>query len=196
MINFLINNSQECVTDPYVVGLSYIKGNFIPDLIAVFPYSTQAPHWIFLRYIKVLQISKYQTFFDDYIIESFQSFLEKKFLISMIKIFDLCVILCIVSHFFACNWMLIGYKLMLNENDGWIYALYDDDLIVPNFWSIYIASIYWVITTFTSVGYGDIRGYTMIEQSFQIVVMMIGIAFYGYMIGTFQTLFNEIEITD
>jgi hypothetical protein len=130
-------------------------------------------------------MSKYQTFFDDYIIETFQNLLQKKFLLSIIKIFDLFVVLCFVSHFFACKWMLIGYKLMLNHNDGWIYALYEDNLINPNFKSIYIASVYWVITTFTSVGYGDIRGYTTFEHFFQLALMMIGIAFYGYMIGTF-----------
>ena len=57
-------------------------------------------------------------------------------------------------------------------------------MIIPDFWSFYTAAIYWVITTFTSVGYGDIRGYTIEERCFQIVLMMIGIAFYGYMIGT------------
>jgi len=69
-------------------------------------------------------------------------------------------------------------------------------MITPNFWSFYIAAVYWVITTFTSVGYGDISGYTLEERIFQIALMMIGIAFYGYMIGTFQNLFNEIECTN
>ena len=56
--------------------------------------------------------------------------------------------------------------------------------------------MYWVITTFTSIGYGDIKGHTDNEFIFQMIVEMIGIAFYGYMIGTFQTLFAAIETTD
>ena len=66
LINFLI--MKEGQTDPFVVGLNYMKGNFLPDLISIFPYSTSAPKLIFLRYIKVIQMSKYQTFFDDFII--------------------------------------------------------------------------------------------------------------------------------
>ena len=69
-------------------------------------------------------------------------------------------------------------------------------MIEPNFGSYYIAAVYWIITTFTSVGYGEIRGYTIKENVFQIVLMMIGIAFYGYMIGIFQTLFSEMENTN
>ena len=61
---------------------------------------------------------------------------------------------------------------------------------------MYIAAVYWVIATITSVGYGDIIGFTLTEKMFEIALMMIGIAFYGYMIGTFQSLFNEIDVTN
>ena len=51
--------------------------------------------------------------------------------------------------------------------------------------SLYISSIYWVIASFSSVGYGDIKGFTTEEYMYQILIEMIGIGFYGYMIGTF-----------
>ena len=40
LINFFIMKTQDGITDPYVVGLNYMKGNFLPDLISIFPYST------------------------------------------------------------------------------------------------------------------------------------------------------------
>ena len=83
---------------------------------------------------------------------------------------------------------------MLDNADGWIFQSHAEDIIQLNleYWSYYITAYYWVIATFTSVGYGDIHGYTDKEIFFQIVVEMIGIAFYGYMIGTFQMLFSQI----
>lgn len=48
--------------------------------------------------------------------------------------------------------------------------------------------MYWVITTFTSVGYGDVLGSTSVEYLYAMLVEMVGICFFGYMIGTFQQL--------
>ena len=52
-----------------------------------------------------------------------------------------------------------------------------------------VTVIYWVCTTFTSVGYGDIKGSTHHEFMFVMFIEMVGIGFYGYMIGAFQALF-------
>ena len=57
-----------------------------------------------------------------------------------------------------------------------------------DFFSLYITALYWVITTFSSVGYGDVVGVTDTEHIFQMLIEMVGIGFFGYMIGTFQTL--------
>jgi len=46
------------------------------------------------------------------------------------------------------------------------------------------------------VGYGDIKGFTTMEYLYQILIEMIGIGFYGYMIGTFQNLFASIQSKD
>lgn len=143
-------------------------------------------------------MQKYQKYFEEFLLDNMQPLLSKEFLIGFIKIFDLLVILCFVSHFFASLWLFIGYYEMLDNSSGWIYHSHVHEVIQLelNYWSYYTTAIYWVIATFTSVGYGDIRGYTDKERFFQIAVEMIGIAFYGYMIGTFQMLFKEIATQD
>ena len=42
----------------------------------------------------------------------------------------------------------------------------DNGILGPEFTDIYIASIYWIITSFTSVGYGDIYGAEPVENLF------------------------------
>ena len=64
------------------------------------------------------------------------------------------------------------------------------------FSSIYTTSIYWVITTFTSIGYGDVYGHTDIEYMYQILVEMVGMCFFGYMMGTFQQLIQDLATDD
>ena len=44
----------------------------------------------------------------------------------------------------------------------------------------YIASIYWSMTTTTTVGYGDILPVTDAERMFVTVVMLVGIIVLGY----------------
>jgi len=61
---------------------------------------------------------------------------------------------------------------------------------------LYISSIYFIITSFTSIGYGDIHGYTKWEQEFLLLMLIVGIGFYGYMIGTIQQLLASMVTTD
>ena len=98
----------------------YIKGSFITDYIAVVPYSVINLKFIVLRYLKLLKLGNYQKYFDDFIIETFQTSVEKEQLAKMIDITDLFVVEFFVSHFFACSWILIGKQALENE-DGWIY---------------------------------------------------------------------------
>lgn len=65
-----------------------------------------------------------------------------------------------------------------------------------DFMYLYMMSIYWTITSFSSVGYGDITGQTILEYIFQMIVEMIGIGFFGYMIGTFQQLLKGFRVKD
>ena len=99
--------------------------------------------------------------------------------------FDLIVQLSLVSHFFACVWVLIGFQQFYWHDDGWIMNNNQSGIQLLEYWSLYTSSVYWVIASFTSVGYGDIKGHSTVEYLYQILVGMIGIGFYGYMIGTF-----------
>jgi hypothetical protein len=65
-----------------------------------------------------------------------------------------------------------------------------------DYWSIYISSLYFVITSFSSIGYGDLKPYTKNEYLFILFMEMIGIGFYGYMLGTIQKLFQDIQNKD
>ena len=63
-------------------------------------------------------------------------------------------------------------------------AQIENDRIELDINSIYVASVYWVITSFSSVGYGEIVGSSDREMGYQMLIEMMGIGVFGYMIGT------------
>ena len=75
----------------------------------------------------------------------------------------------------ACLWLRIGgYELHTYEQSiglkpekeasGWIHTLKSKGLQEDDYWSMYITSFYWVMTTFSSVGYGEVTGLSQLEM--------------------------------
>lgn len=54
--------------------------------------------------------------------------------------------------------------------------------------NVYITSFYWVITTLTTVGYGDFKGYTPTEYVLQMGVEFLGIGIFSYLMGSINNL--------
>ena len=83
---------------------------------------------------------------------------------------------------------MIGLQKFIDEKDGWIFNNNQDEIQQLDYKSLYITGIYWVYTTFSSVGYGDVKGSTTDEYLFQMLVEITGMGFFGYMTGTLQQI--------
>lgn len=57
----------------------------------------------------------------------------------------------------------------------------------------YLRSIYWTITTITTVGYGDISSSTDVEIVFGIIIMLSGVGFYSFMIGSLSSFLSDMD---
>ena len=77
----------------------------------------------------------------------------------------------------ACGWVKLGG---MNT---------DIDMMMTT----YIKSIYWVITTMTTVGYGDITPTSNIQLVYAIFVMILGVGTYGYIIANIANLLGNID---
>ncbi len=73
----------------------------------------------------------------------------------------------LATHWLACGWQ--GLSIIPLQSD---------------FASDYINSVYWTITTLTTVGYGDITPITNPQKIYAIMVQVLGFGVFTFIIGT------------
>ena len=57
----------------------------------------------------------------------------------------------------------------------------------------YVYSIYWALTTLTTVGYGDITPCNDIERNYTLLALLIGALVFGYMVSTIGALIAGMD---
>ena len=58
---------------------------------------------------------------------------------------------------------------------------------------LYIASLYFTMTTITTVGFGDISGDTYAEQIICIALMVIGVISFSFATGTLSSILSNMD---
>lgn len=158
------------IDDPKEIAWSYFSGQLIFDLISVLPWASIEPKYIYLRLLKIRKMIAYQKFFEEFINEIMQNVLNFEQIKVFINAIQLLLQIMFVSHFLANLWIYMGMYDMINHEKGWIVATIGKNIQKSDHISIYITAIYWIITTFSSVGYGDIVGDTQNEYLYQMLV--------------------------
>ena len=83
-------------------------------------------------------------------------------------------------NFCSCFYIFLGR----NTLDSWIFR---DGKETSSFAEIYLAAIYYLVVTVTTVGYGDLIGNTTNEIIFQIIMLIAGTCVYTWLISSVST---------
>lgn len=92
-------------------------------------------------------------------------------------------------HSAGCVYYLLADRYP-DPNKTWIGS------VIPDFrekslWVRYTCSIYWSITTLTTVGYGDLHAVNYREMIFDIFYMLFNLGLTAYLIGNMTNLVVE-----
>ncbi|NXX44071.1 KCNH1 protein, partial [Tricholaema leucomelas] len=118
----------------------------------------------------------------------------------------------LAAHWLACIWYSIGDYEVIDEdtntirNESWLYQLgmsigtpYRFNTSGFGKWeggpskdSVYISSLYFTMTSLTSVGFGNIAPTTDGEKIFAVAMMMIGSLLYATIFGNVTTIFQQM----
>jgi CRP-like cAMP-binding protein len=106
----------------------------------------------------------------------------------IIQFSKLLFIVLFIAHWGACFWYFIGISEFNEKGTSWIS---ESDLLNASTTDQYITSIYYFITTMTTVGYGDITPITMNEKLYAMFSMLIACGVFAYVIGSIGTVLSS-----
>ncbi|CDW83298.1 cation channel family protein [Stylonychia lemnae] len=122
-----------------------------------------------------------------------------------INYLKLIIVLAYMCHFLASFWVYIGL-VGEEQQTGWIVRLQLNGIIHKDPASEYIAAIYYIFATLSTVGFGDVVGIDLWEYCFQILVQVrfyllnqdqiIGIGFFAYIMGNLHNLLASFSHKD
>ena len=112
-----------------------------------------------------------------------------KLSVSVERLLFFALMFAILSHVTACMWYFIA-KIEGFTPDTWVVKFGFRDS--ANY-EIYMASLYFVQSTITTVGYGDIVPGTTTERWFALLIMIVGVITYSFAVGSLSTLISSLD---
>ncbi|NWS81370.1 KCNH5 protein, partial [Toxostoma redivivum] len=213
VLNFhttFVGPGGEVISDPKLIRMNYLKTWFVIDLLSCLPYDIinafenvdEGISSLFssLKVVRLLRLGRVARKLDHYLEYG------AAVLVLLVCVFGL------VAHWLACIWDSIGDYEVIDEltntikTDSWLYQLalsigtpYRYNTTGSGQWeggpskdSLYISSLYFTMTSLTTIGFGNIAPTTDGEKIFSVAMMMVGSLLYATIFGNVTTIFQQM----
>ncbi|XP_060727673.1 potassium voltage-gated channel subfamily H member 5 isoform X2 [Tachysurus vachellii] len=213
VLNFhttFVGPGGEVISDPKLIRMNYLKTWFVIDLLSCLPYDIinafenvdEGISSLFssLKVVRLLRLGRVARKLDHYLEYG------AAVLVLLVCVFGM------VAHWLACIWYSIGDYEVIDKltntikTDSWLYQLaattgspYRYNVSGSGQWeggpgkhTLYITSLYFTMTSLTTIGFGNIAPTTDGEKIFSVAMMMGGSLLYATIFGNVTTIFQQM----
>mgnify|MGYP001626706906 CR=1 FL=1 len=196
------HKTQIIETNKRKIAILYLKFWFWIDLISILPFDLLMMSGnnanVLLRFAKIgklyklIRLSRLAKLFkllkgQNAVFSQFSnsmqlsSGVERLVFIGIFSIFFL--------HISSC--MFVFLAVFDDDVEGvWRFS---DPYLYYGAFDLYITSIYWTVTTMSTVGYGDISAHTTMERIFAIIIMITGVLAFNLISGALGALITNYD---
>ena len=198
------NNEMEIIRSNRLIMIHYLKKEFFIDLLEAVPLNTfvymniinfnnlyfgyiNSKIFIYklLMFIKPFKIFKIIGKKKNIALENFYGYFSENYHLEKLFLFFTYFLICFLFiHLFICLHIFFS----LQNYPNWISNI---NIINKNFFEKYITSFYFLMTTMTTVGYGDIVCISFVERIFHIILLAIGTILYTFLVSKIGNYLRE-----
>ena len=194
------NKNNVLVVSHKKIAIHYIKSKwFWIDTLSIIPfdlmfdfdsnYSVFLKIWKLPRFYKMMKIARLFKSLqqkkkgNSWIVRVKNYLASKSNVLQLIPVFMFIFIMC---HCAACMWHFFGWHD--SSPDSWVSRnTFRDEPLFDR----YVASMYFIFQTITTVGYGDIGVETRVEFAIAIFLMFTGVLFYSNILSELLELIDR-----
>lgn len=175
------------------IAINYFKFWFWIDLFATLPFDTiigafyPSSKFGAIRVIRILRMVR---LFKLYRILNRSSDNKQAYINpGIMNLVTLMLQIFFIAHIFACFWHYITLEQSAgNFPETWVTKFgYEHS----GKGTLYVASLYYIIVTMLTVGYGDIYATNQLERFYAILTMLCGAIIFGALVGKVTSLIEK-----
>ena len=164
--------------------VSYLKSTFFVDILACLPgliTLEMNPTFYLFKVFRYLQFPRFFEQVEQLVKKAKSQYVTRAIMITNVFLaFKTLFIMLILFHTLASGWIYIGA-----ESGGWRETLLFEHQKEDRP-SIYAYALYFVTTTATTIGYGDITGSLQTEKLFCLLLEFVGILIFSAITGNIR----------
>lgn len=122
---------------------------------------------------------------------AFSKYMQKIFNIGfgMQRLMGFILSFFILIHIVSCLWIITAQFSDDEAKGTWM----EGDIYLMKTGEKYLTSIYFTVTTITTVGYGDVSISTMTEKIFCVIIMLVGVISFSFASGSLASILQSID---